>query len=52
MINPIFDREFSNSSYGFRPGRSTHMALKQAQVYINEGYRQVVDMDLENSLIM
>lgn len=47
MINPIFDREFSNSSYGFRPGRSTHMALNQAQEYINEGYRQVVDMDLE-----
>jgi len=47
VINPIFDREFSNSSYGFRPGRSAHMALKQAQEYINEGYRQVVDMDLE-----
>ena len=47
VINPIFDREFSNSSYGFRPGRSAHMALKQAQTYINEGYRQVVDMDLE-----
>lgn len=47
VINPIFDREFSNSSYGFRPGRSAQMALKQAQTYINEGYRQVVDMDLE-----
>lgn len=47
VINPIFDREFSDSSYGFRPGRSAHMALKQAQRYINEGYRQVVDMDLE-----
>lgn len=47
VINPIFDREFSNSSYGFRPGRSAHMALKQAQTYINEGYKQVVDMDLE-----
>ena len=38
VINPIFDREFSNSSYGFRPRRSAHMALKQAQKYINEGY--------------
>lgn len=47
VINPIFDREFSNSSYGFRPGRSAHMALKQAQTYINEEYKQVVDMDLE-----
>lgn len=46
-INPIFDGKFSNNSYGFRPGRSTHMALKQAQKYIEEGYRQVVDMDLE-----
>ena len=47
VINPIFDREFSNTSYGFRPGRNAHMALKQAQIYINEGYRKVVDMDLE-----
>ena len=47
VINPIFDREFSNSSYGFRPGRSCHMALIQAQKHINEGYRYVVDMDLE-----
>jgi len=47
VINPIFDREFSNSSYGFRPGRNAHMALKQAQKHINEGYRYVVDMDLE-----
>ena len=47
VINPIFDSGFSNNSYGFRPGRSTHMALKQAQKYINEGYKQVVDMDLE-----
>ena len=47
VINPIFDKEFSNSSYGFRSGRSAHMALKQAQKHINEGYKQVVDMDLE-----
>ncbi len=47
VINPIFDKEFSNNSYGFRPGRSAHMALKQAQKHINEGYRYVVDMDLE-----
>ena len=47
IINPIFDKEFSNNSYGFRPGRSAHMALEQAQKYINKGYKYVVDMDLE-----
>ncbi len=47
VINPIFDREFSDNSYGFRPGRSAHMALKQAQKHINDGYKYVVDMDLE-----
>lgn len=47
VINPIFDREFSESSFGFRQNRSAHMALKQAQVYINDGYKYVVDMDLE-----
>ena len=47
VINPIFDKDFSDSSYGFRPKRSAHMALKQSQRYINEGYRYVVDMDLE-----
>lgn len=46
MINPIFDREFSNNSYGFKPGRRAHIALKQAQIYINHGYKYVVDMDL------
>ena len=47
VINPIFDIGFSENSYGFRPGRSAHMALKQAQKHINDGYRYVVDMDLE-----
>lgn len=47
VINPIFDKEFSSSSFGFRQGRSAHMALKQSQKYMNEGYRYVVDMDLE-----
>ncbi len=47
VINPIVDREFSNGSYGFRPKRSVHIDLKQARRHINEGYRYVVDMDLE-----
>ena len=47
VLTPIFEQEFSEHSYGFRPNRSAHQAIKQAQVYINEGYRIVVDIDLE-----
>lgn len=43
----IFDKGFSNNSYGFRPGRSAKDAVKKANEYINEGYRWVVDLDLE-----
>ena len=46
--DPIFDPTFSNSSYGFRPGRSAHMALEQARKYVaQEGRKFVVDLDLE-----
>jgi RNA-directed DNA polymerase len=47
VLTPIFDPEFSKFSFGFRPKRSAHQAVKQAQQYIAEGYRYVVDMDLE-----
>lgn len=47
VISPIFEEKFSNSSFGFRPNRSAHMTLKQSQKYINQGYKYVVDMDLE-----
>ncbi len=47
VLSPIFEREFSNHSYGFRPNRSAHQAIKQAQQYINEGFKTVVDIDLE-----
>src|SRR5438105_11933153 len=48
VLNPIFDPTFSNSSYGFRPGRSPHMALEQARIYVaQEGRKFVVDLDLE-----
>jgi group II intron reverse transcriptase/maturase len=47
VITPIFEKEFSNHSYGFRPRRNAHQAVQQAEVYINEGYRIVVDIDLE-----
>jgi RNA-directed DNA polymerase len=48
VLNPIFDPTFSNSSYGFRPGRDAHMALDQARIYVaQEGREFVVDLDLE-----
>lgn len=42
-----WDPTFSTFSYGFRPGRSAHQAVAQAQVYIEQGYHYVVDIDLE-----
>jgi RNA-directed DNA polymerase len=45
-----WDRTFSEHSYGFRPGRSAHQAVVQAQQYIAAGYRWVVDLDLEKFL--
>jgi len=42
-----WDRTFSDHSYGFRPGRSAHQAVEKAQEYVTEGYRWVVDLDLE-----
>jgi RNA-directed DNA polymerase len=47
VMGPLFDRGFSERSYGFRPGRSAHHAVRQAQAYVGEGRRWVVDMDLE-----
>jgi RNA-directed DNA polymerase len=48
VLDPILDPTFSDSSYGFRPGRSPHMALEQARQYVNrEGREFVVDLDLE-----
>jgi len=47
VLTPIFDVGFSSSSFGFRPGRRAHDAVRKAQAYIRDGYRRVVDMDLE-----
>jgi RNA-directed DNA polymerase len=47
ILQPMFDREFSESSFGFRPGRSTHMAVQQSQRFCDQGNRWVVDIDLE-----
>jgi RNA-directed DNA polymerase len=47
VLQEQWDRTFSTHSYGFRPGRSAHQAVAQAQQYVAEGYRWVVDLDLE-----
>jgi group II intron reverse transcriptase/maturase len=46
-LTPFFEPLFSNHSYGFRPGRGAHDAVKQAQEYIQTGYEWAVDIDLE-----
>ncbi len=46
VLTPIFDPGFSESSYGFRPGRSAHDAVQRVREYIAEGYKVAVDMDL------
>lgn len=47
VLTPIYEPQFSASSFGFRPKRGAHDALKQCQKYADEGYVYVVDMDLE-----
>src|SRR3954454_17336552 len=47
VLQEQWDPKFSGHSYGFRPGRSAHQAVAQAQQYIAEGYSVVVDLDLE-----
>jgi len=47
VLTPIFEEQFSESSFGFRIGRGAHDALKQCQENVNDGYVYVVDMDLE-----
>jgi len=47
VLTPVFDPEFSESSFGFRPGCSAHGAIRQVQHHIREGHRVAVDLDLE-----
>lgn len=47
VLSPIYEKQFSENSYGFRPCRGAHDALKQCQTNVNDGYVYVVDMDLE-----
>jgi RNA-directed DNA polymerase len=46
VLQPMFDPEFSASSYGFRPYRSAHDAVKQVRAIIDQSYRYVVDIDI------
>lgn len=50
VLSSIFDPEFSVSSFGFRPQRCAHGALKQVKRFLNEGYRTAVYLDLERFL--
>lgn len=47
VIEPIIDKYFSKHSHGFRPGRSTHTALKECALYYEQGYKYVADCDLK-----
>lgn len=46
VLQPIFEPTFSDSSYGYRPGRSAQQAMKKAEEYYEQGYTRVVDLDL------
>jgi RNA-directed DNA polymerase len=52
VLQAIWDHTFSEFSFGFRPERSQHMAIRKAQRYIEEGHRFVVDIDLAKFLEM
>ncbi|MDZ7843049.1 MAG: group II intron reverse transcriptase/maturase [Gammaproteobacteria bacterium] len=47
VLSPVFEPDFSESSYGFRPGKSAHQAVEAARRHAADGHRWVVDMDLE-----
>ena len=47
VLSPIYEKQFSENSFGFRPNRGAHDALKQCQTNVNDGYVYVVDIDLE-----
>lgn len=47
VLSPEWDETFSDNSFGFRPNRSAHAAVARAQSYLEDGYKWVVDMDLE-----
>lgn len=47
VLTPIFDPQFSEAIYGFRPGRRAHDAVRKARQYVEEGYEWAVDLDIE-----
>ncbi len=47
VLGLVYEPKFSDGSYGFRPGRSVHQALRRAQEIINDGYKYCIDLDLE-----
>jgi len=47
VLNPIFEEKFSDNSYGFRPNRSAHQAIRKCKEYMDKGYKWAVDIDLE-----
>jgi RNA-directed DNA polymerase len=47
VLQGYWDKTFSDHSYGFRPGRSAHQAISRGQQYVEQGYRWIVDIDLE-----
>jgi group II intron reverse transcriptase/maturase len=47
-ITPLFEFEFKEHSYGFRPAKNAHQCIQQSQQYINEGYQHIVDVDLKS----
>lgn len=48
VLSPLYERHFSDNSFGFRPKRRAHQALRRAQSYISDGYKYCVDLDLES----
>lgn len=47
VLSPMYEQQFSPHSYGFRPGKNAHQALKKCRDYISDGYTYAVDMDLQ-----
>lgn len=47
LINPTFERQFHDNSFGFRPGRSCHQAVERVMYYAQQGYRYVADVDVK-----
>lgn len=47
VLSPIYEPQFSDNSFGFRPNRSQHKAMRRAQEYIQEGYKEAISIDLE-----